>query len=83
MEFERIDDIDEDEDRRVTYSLINFPSMFEIQATRKGVRLTGTTPHYSDWTPVQKYLNFAQYQSQRLKETGSPILQRILEEGGL
>jgi hypothetical protein len=78
--FNRIDDISESGNARVRYVLMHIDYLFEIQATRTGIRLTGTTPYYSDWAPVQKYLNFAQYQSQKLKETGSSVSEQTLEE---
>jgi hypothetical protein len=83
MTFNRIDDRDEFGNVKVSYVLSGSMYAFEIQATKTGVRLVGVTPYYTDWTPVQKYLAFAQYQSQKLRETGSAIPQHILEKGSV
>lgn len=83
MTFNRFDDRDEFGNIKVSYILSGSMYAFEIQATKNGVRLVGVTPYYTDWTSIQKYLAFAQYQSQKLRETGSPIPQRILEEGSV
>lgn len=81
MNWTRIDDLDDNGNIRVRYTLHGFD--FEIRATKFGVQLTGTTPYYTDWTSVQERLSWCQYISQRLKETGEPISQYRLERGQL
>jgi len=82
MEWTRIDDIDENSNIRVRYCLVTPPGYsFEIRATRLGVQLTGITPYYTDYVPIQEKLSWAQYQSQRIRETGTVIIQTYLDRG--
>ena len=84
MNFIRIDDVDSDGLLRVRYVLDSQPGYdFEIRATKLGVQFTGTTPYYTDYVPIQQILSWAQYQSQKLRETGHSIPQNILERGEL
>jgi hypothetical protein len=81
MIFARTDDLDGGGFTRVRY-ILQYPGYsFEIQATRAGVIITGTTPPYTDWVPVQEKLSWAQYQAQKLRETGRAIPQNILDQG--
>lgn len=79
MNWVRIDDLTDAGYVRVRYGLVGYD--FEIRATASGVQLTGTTPIYTDYTPVQEKLSWAQYQSQRIRETGRAIPQAFLDRG--
>lgn len=81
MQFDRLDDVDSSDNYRVRYQLVYAGYTFEIQATKLGVVITGTTPAYTDWVPIQQVLSWAQYQAQKLRETSHPIPQHILERG--
>lgn len=84
MDFTRIDDIDELGNLRVIYTLSSQPGYdFKILATKLGVQLSGLSPKYTDYTAVNRHLVFAQYQSQKLRETGHAIPQPVLDRGEL
>jgi len=77
--FDRIDDIDGSGNRRVRYLLSG--TTFEIRATKVGVSFTGTSPEYSDYTYMNQAIQWQQYNHQKLKETGRPVPQEVLQRG--
>lgn len=78
MQFDRVDEI-VDGHTIVRYILIGYS--FEINATKDGIMISGTTPRYTDATAINETLVWAYYQAQRLKETGRAIPQDVLNRG--
>lgn len=83
MEFLRIDEVVNGL-LYVRYTVMNQPGYdLTISASRQGVEFSGTCRPYTDYTPLQQVLSWAQYQSQRIRETGASIPQAFLDRGEL
>lgn len=81
MTFNRVDEVVEGI-IYVRYVLVDQPNFdLTFSASKLGVEISGSCRPYMDYTPVQQILSWCQYQSQRLRETGAPILQAYLDRG--
>jgi len=80
MHFDRVDTY-EGGVRTVRYVLVSAGYTFEINATKNGIAISGTTPRYTDYTIINQIMVWCQYQVQRLRETGDTIPQNLLERG--
>jgi len=80
MIFDRIDDV---LNGLIIVRYVLVGHVFEINATANGIVISGTSPRYTDGIAINEVLVWAHYQAQRLRETGHPIAQDVLNRGGL
>ena len=84
MIFTRNDSQDTNGGPVVSYLLADCPGYnFSVSSSRAGLVISGTTPPYTDWRPMQQVLTWAQYQCQAIKKRGHPIRQDEIDRGGI
>lgn len=83
MTFCRLDELIPQGDTQVSivrYQAMHVVTPFEINATKDGVVIMGTTPRVTDYVKINQVFGWAQQQAASLKQSSKIIPQHILDQ---